>query len=199
MSRILRSALAIGTGTAALAAGLLLAAPQHTPQSTTEASPRIGTAAAGTPTALQIKARHSGQCLTIPKASLRNSVGLVQSPCTATAPNQRIQLVPTGAGTFELRFEHSGKCLDVQGWGTTSGTSAQQFWCLSGQPNQQWRLILTDIENDFYELVPAHLPTTGKLCLDVTTSSQDDGAAVRLWTCNGTAAQQWRIAPLAIA
>ncbi|MGG8407891.1 RICIN domain-containing protein [Streptomyces sp. 12297] len=194
MSRILRSALAIGASTAAIAAGVAFAV---TPQSTTQTAPRTEIAAAAAPAAVQIKPQHSGQCLTVPQLSLRNGVGAVQSPCAKGALNQQIDMVPTGAGTFELRFKHSGKCLDVQGWGTTTGTSVQQFWCLSGQPNQQWRMILTDIANDQYELVPAHLPTTGKLCLDVTTSSKDDGAAVRLWACNGTSAQKWSVAPAA--
>jgi lysophospholipase L1-like esterase len=39
-----------------------------------------------------------------------------------------------------------------------------------------------------------HSGVAGK-CVDVSNSGTADGTAVQLWTCNGTAAQAWRIAP----
>jgi predicted alpha-1,2-mannosidase len=44
---------------------------------------------------------------------------------------------------------------------------------------------------------PATGPITGLAgkCVDVNQSATDDGTAVQLWTCNGSGAQQWTVAP----
>ncbi|OKJ94718.1 hypothetical protein AMK26_32640 [Streptomyces sp. CB03234] len=159
---------------------------------------RAAATAASRPSAVQLRAVHSDKCLTTPNASLRNGVNSVQSTCVADAENQRVDMVPTGAGTFELRFAHSGKCLDVEAAGTTTGTVVQQWWCV-GKPNQRWRLVMVDITNERYELRPAHTPAGTNRCLDIESSSKADGAIARLWACNGTAAQQWRIHPVTAA
>ncbi|MFI6412490.1 RICIN domain-containing protein [Streptomyces sp. NPDC050585] len=212
MSRIVRSALAVAAGVAALAGGVTVAAadearPQLAPAATTTAvstsagdpgDARAAATAAPAPSAVQLRAAHSDKCLTIPNASLRNGVNSVQSACAADAGNQQIDLVPTGAGTFELRFGHSGKCLDVEAAGTKSGTVVQQWWCVGAQ-NQRWRLVMVDIANELYELRPAHTPAAMNRCLDVESSSKADGAAARLWACNGSAAQQWRVHPATAA
>ncbi|MFF8293293.1 RICIN domain-containing protein [Streptomyces sp. NPDC016309] len=210
MSRIVRSALAVAAGVAALAGGVTVAVadearPQPTPAATTVSTAtvnagdaRAAATAASTPSAVQLRAVHSDKCLTTPDASLRNGVNSVQSTCVADAENQRIDMVPTGAGTFELRFGHSGKCLDVEAAGTTTGTVVQQWWCV-GKPNQHWRLVMVDITNELYELRPAHTPAGTNRCLDIASASKDDGAVARLWACNGTPAQQWRIHPVTAA
>lgn len=192
MSRIVRSVLAIGASAAVLAAGVTVAVAADTPSAPTAA------AAAAAPSAVQLKAEHSGKCLTIANAALRNGTNATQSPCVADAENQKLDMVPTGAGTFELKFRHSGKCLDVENSGTATGTVVQQWWCV-GVQNQRWRLVMTDIANELYELRPAHTPATLNRCLDVTSGSTADGAGVQLWGCNGTSAQKWRIQPVTAA
>ncbi|MFJ8650259.1 RICIN domain-containing protein [Streptomyces sp. NPDC093546] len=209
MSRIVRSALAVVAGVAALAGGVTVAVadearPQPTPAATTVSTATVNAgdaraaAAASTPSTVQLRAVHSDKCLTIPGASLRNGVNTVQSACADDAVNQRVDMVPTGAGTFELRFGHSGKCLDVEGAGIKTGTAVQQWWCV-GADNQRWRLVMVDIAKELYELRPAHLAAGTDRCLDVESSSKADGAIARLWACNGTAAQQWRIHPVTAA
>ncbi|QGV77285.1 RICIN domain-containing protein [Streptomyces ficellus] len=215
MSRIVRSALAVAAGVAALAGGVTVAVadearPQPTPNATVATSTTVAAAgvdaadaraaavAAAPLPAVQLRAAHSDKCLTTPNASLRNGVNTVQSTCLPDAENQRVDMVPTGAGTFELRFGHSGKCLDVEAAGTATGTVVQQWWCV-GKPNQQWRLVMVDIANELYELRPAHTPTGTNRCLDIESGSKTDGAVARLWACNGTAAQQWRIQPVTAA
>ncbi|MEU0670205.1 RICIN domain-containing protein [Streptomyces lavendulocolor] len=204
MSRIVRSALAVAAGVAALAGGVTVAVadearPQPTPAATTVSTTTVDAggaravaAAAAAPSAVQLRAVHSDKCLTTPNASLRNGVNTVQSTCVADAENQRVDMVPTGAGTFELRFAHSGKCLDAEAAGTATGTVVQQWWCV-GKPNQQWRLVMVDITNELYELRPAHTPAGMSRCVDIESASKNDGAIARLWACNGTPAQQWRI------
>ncbi|MEU9232321.1 RICIN domain-containing protein [Streptomyces subrutilus] len=191
MSRIVRSVLAIGASTAVLAAGVTVAVAADKPSTPTAA-------AVAAPSAVQLKAEHSGKCLSIGNAGLRNGINASQSTCAGDAENQKFDMVPTGAGTFELKFKHSGKCLDVESSGTTTGTVVQQWWCVGAQ-NQRWRLVMTDIANELYELRPAHTPANLDRCLDVTSASTADGAGIQLWSCNGTAAQKWRIQPVTAA
>ncbi|MFC8918370.1 RICIN domain-containing protein [Streptomyces sp. NPDC047821] len=210
MSRIVRSALAVAAGVAALAGGVTVAVADEartpsTPTATTvstatvaPADARAAAAAVASAPGVQLRAAHSDQCLTIPGASLRNGVNTVQSACADDAVNQRVDLVPTGAGTFELRFGHSGKCLDVEGAGIKTGTPVQQWWCV-GADNQRWRMVMVDIAKELYELRPAHLAADTNRCLDVESASKADGASARLWACNGSPAQQWRIHPVTAA
>ncbi|MER7109841.1 RICIN domain-containing protein [Streptomyces sp. NPDC000229] len=208
MSRIVRSALAVAAGVAALAGGMTVAVADEarTPSAPTATTVSTATvdaddaraAAAPAPSAVQLRVAHSDQCLTIPGASLRNGVNTVQSACAGDAENQRFTMVPTGAGTFELRFGHSGKCLDAEASGTKAGTAVQQWWCVGAQ-NQRWRLVMADIAKELYELRPAHTAVGTNLCLDIESASKRDGATARLWACNGTPAQQWRIQPVTAA
>lgn len=190
MSRIIRSVLAIGASAAVLAAGVTVAVAAD--------EPSAPTAAVAAPSAVQLKAEHSGKCLSIGNASLRNGTNASQSTCADDAENQKFDMVPTGAGTFELKFKHSGKCLEVESSGTKTGTVVQQWWCV-GTQNQRWRLVMADIANELYELHPAHTPANLNRCLDVTSASTADGAGVQLWACNGTSAQKWRIQPVTAA
>lgn len=190
MSRIIRSVLAVGASVAALAGSVTVAAADETPTPSG--------AAAAVPSAVQLKAEHSGQCLTIAKASLRNGANAVQSACADDAGNQQFDMVSTGAGTFELRAKHSGKCLEVEGAGIKTGSVVQQWWC-GGLQHQRWRLAMVDIAKELYELRPAHTAQDMNRCLDVASASKEDGASAQLWACNGTAAQKWRIQPVTAA
>ncbi|KOU40717.1 hypothetical protein ADK55_31270 [Streptomyces sp. WM4235] len=187
MSRIVRSVLAAGASLAALAGGVTAAVADEQPA-----------ALATAPLAVQLKVEHSGQCLTIPKAGMRNGVNAVQSACADGADSQRFDLVSTGAGTFELRAGHSGKCLDVEGAGTSSGTLVQQWWCVEA-PQQRWSLAMVDIAKELYELRPAHTPPNVNRCLDIASSGKEDGASAQLSACNGKASQKWRLQPITAA
>ncbi|MGW1871477.1 RICIN domain-containing protein [Streptomyces mauvecolor] len=182
MSRTLRAAMALGISVSALSGG---AATAYADQ----AKPR---AAAAPPAAVQLQVEHSGQCLTILDASLRNGANAAQSKCDDSLPNQLFHLEPTGSASFEARIEHSGKCLEVENSGTKAGANVQQWWCTEG-PQQRWRLVMVDVVNELYELRPTH--TTDR-CLDIAGASLKDGANAQSWTCNGTPAQRWRILPV---
>ncbi|MFD9534737.1 RICIN domain-containing protein [Streptomyces sp. NPDC060010] len=196
MSRIVRSVLAVGASLVALAGGVTAAVADEQPAALA-AVPAVAAEAAA-PSVVQLKVEHSGQCLTIPAVSLRNGVNAVQSACVDGADNQRFNLVPTGAGTFELRAGHSGKCLDVEGAGTSSGTLVQQWWCVEA-PQQRWRLAMVDIAKELYELRPAHTPPNVNRCLDIASSGKEDGASAQLSACNGKASQKWRLQPITAA
>ncbi|MEV6550946.1 RICIN domain-containing protein [Streptomyces sp. NPDC051597] len=183
MSRIIRAALAATAGLAALAG---TATAVHADDTTTNnAAPEVAT--------VQLQAAHSGKCLTIDKASLRNGANAVQSTCADGADNQLFEMAPVGDGTLELRPAHSGKCLEVENSGTAGGSNIQQWWC-SGGANMRWRPFLVDVAKDLYELRPAH--ATAARCLDIKSGAATDGANAQLWYCNGSAAQQWQIKPV---
>lgn len=191
MSRIVRSVLTAGAVAAAVAASMTFAVAGEPAQ-------RAEPVAAVAPAAVQLKAEHTGQCLTVPSGSLRNGVNAVQSACAEGAENQQFDLAPTGAGTLEVRFKHTGKCLDVEGSGIKTGTVVQQWWCV-GQQQQRWRLIMVDVANELYELRPAHLIGKPGRCLEIKSGAKDDGAAAHLYACNGSNAQKWRIQPVSAA
>jgi len=124
---------------------------------------------------------------------------------------------PTPPTTFRLRGEASGRCLDVNGAGTANGTQMitwdchsnanQQFtlngqalqvtgkcveapanagsgtqariWDCSGAANQKWNLTTTGTITNVQ---------TG-LCLNST--SNNNGAAVTVATCNNSTGQRW--------
>ncbi|WP_406340272.1 RICIN domain-containing protein [Streptomyces sp. NBC_00648] len=182
MSRIIRGALAVTAGLAALA-GTVTAV--HAADTTTTTAAEAAT--------VQLQAAHSGQCLTIAKGSLRNGANAVQSTCADGVDSQLFELAPTGDGTLELRPKHSGKCLEVENSGTEGGANIQQWWC-SGGTNMRWRPFLVDVAKDLYELRPAH--TTAARCLDIKSGAVTEGANAQLWYCNGSAAQQWQIKPV---
>ncbi|WP_053731059.1 RICIN domain-containing protein [Streptomyces sp. WM6378] len=181
MSRTLRAAMALGISVSALSGGAATAYADEAPR-----------AAAASPAAVQLQVEHSGQCLTILDASLRNGANAAQSKCDDSLPNQLFHLEPTGSASFEARIEHSGKCLEVENSGTKAGANVQQWWCTEG-PQQRWRLVMVDVVNELYELRPTH--TTDR-CLDIAGASLKDGANAQSWTCNGTPAQRWRILPV---
>ncbi|MYV93023.1 RICIN domain-containing protein [Streptomyces sp. SID1034] len=183
MSRTLRATLALGVSVTVLSSGATIA---HADQATT------AKAGAAAPAAVQLRAEHSGQCLTVVDGSLRNGANAVQSKCDGSLPNQLLKLEPTGSASFEVRIEHSGKCLEVENAGTQNGANVQQWWC-SDVPQQRWRLVMVDVVNEIYELRPTHATDH---CLDIANGSLKDGANAQSWTCNSTPAQRWTILPV---
>ncbi|MEP7157049.1 MAG: RICIN domain-containing protein [Betaproteobacteria bacterium] len=103
--------------------------------------------------------------------------------------------------------KQSGKCLEMQGRG--NGGIVVQNRC-SGNDSQLWRMELIagggrpnrppesrpdnsvgDRPNGRVLYVGIiHSRVTGK-CADVADASQDDGADIRQWSCNGSKAQAW--------
>ncbi|MGW4213894.1 ricin-type beta-trefoil lectin domain protein [Lentzea sp. NPDC004789] len=124
---------------------------------------------------------------------------------------------PTPPTTFRLRGEASGRCLDVNGAGTANGT-AMISWDCHGNANQQFTTVgqtlqvtgkCVEVPNNAGAGTQAriwdcngganqnwNIATNGTitnvqsgLCLNAT--SNNNGAAVTVATCNGSAAQRW--------
>ena len=80
----------------------------------------------------------------------------------------------------------SGRCLDVIGGATAPGTRVQLYDCL-GDPQQAW--IYAGGQLQVY---------TGSdtLCLDASSNQGGvNGSPIQVWTCRGTANQQWAAEP----
>jgi hypothetical protein len=89
---------------------------------------------------------------------------------------------------YQFVNPNSDKCLDVAWGGVADGTNVQIASC-NGSAAQDWKLTYDD-SNPFDAYYTIMNPNSGK-CLDLASGSQDDGANVQIYTCNGSAAQKW--------
>lgn len=104
--------------------------------------------------------------------------------------NQQWVLTAAGNGDYTLSARHSGKVLDVRGAGADKGTPVVQ-WREESADHPLWKLLET---GGHIEIAPKHAP---RLRLDVKAGSKENGAAVQLWTENGSCAQAWTLARVA--
>ena len=72
---------------------------------------------------------------------------------------------------------------------STADTAPIQLWSYGGGNNQQWRAESEG--GGYYRLVNR---SSGK-CLDVPGASTADSVQLIQYTCNGTAAQSFRLVP----
>ncbi|MCI1665652.1 MAG: RICIN domain-containing protein [Atopobiaceae bacterium] len=83
-----------------------------------------------------------------------------------------------------------GQVLDVTAGSTVDGTNVRTY-ASNGTGAQQWRFSAhAALSDGTYVLESMAAP--GR-CLDVAGGSSSDGANVRIWTKNGTAAQSWKV------
>ncbi|MBL0885169.1 glycosyl hydrolase family 95 catalytic domain-containing protein [Myceligenerans indicum] len=152
-----------------------------------------------------------GKCMDASGGSSANGTPVILWDCHAGA-NQQWTLTPDGYLTGI-----GGKCLDARDEGTANGTRLQ-LWDCHGTDNQRWSTGLVNpasnlcmtasgrggaarIENcdrgpdQRWLLGGASGPITagGGLCLDASGGSSANGTPVILWTCSGSANQQWTL------
>ena len=77
-----------------------------------------------------------------------------------------------------------GKCLAVAGGQTSPGSLVELNTCTGGG-SQRWTAVNGALVN----------PRSGR-CLDDPGSTRVSGTQVRIWRCNGTAAQVWHLPPI---
>ena len=120
---------------------------------------------------------------------------IVLEPCADIAEQHWFQIpVPGQAGQFSFRNAKSGLCLEVPGSTPADGTRVIQWPCVpDGQvpiSNERWTFSQ-------FGFPPApmvsRLGGSSSTCLDVPGGSTQPGTALQVFTCNGTAAQQWEI------
>jgi hypothetical protein len=144
--------------------------------------------AAGEPTApwYSLVNKSSGKCVDARAAGTTNGTAIQQHTCN-TSTAQQYQLAPAGGNYVRITNRgNSVQALDVTNV-STADNAPIQTWTYSGGNNQQWQQVAE--ADGYYHLVNRN---SGK-CLDVPAASTADGVQLVQYTCNGTAAQSFRL------
>ncbi|MGW5581730.1 ThuA domain-containing protein [Micromonospora chokoriensis] len=130
--------------------------------------------------------RGNGKCVDARAAASANGTAIQQYTCNNSTA-QQYQFVPTSGGYLRVNNRNnSAQVLDVTDR-STADSAPIQLWSYSGGNNQQWRAESEG--NGYYRLVNR---SSGK-CLDVPGASTADSVQLIQYTCNGTAAQSFRL------
>ncbi|MGW4213895.1 ricin-type beta-trefoil lectin domain protein [Lentzea sp. NPDC004789] len=121
------------------------------------------------PASFRLRGEASGRCLDVNGAGTANGTMMISWDCHNNA-NQQFT-------TVGQTLQVTGKCVEVPN-NAGAGTQAR-IWDCNGGANQNWNIAtngtITNVQSG--------------LCLNAT--SNNNGAAVTVATCNGSAAQRW--------
>ncbi|MFK4084702.1 RICIN domain-containing protein [Kribbella sp. NPDC020789] len=133
-----------------------------------------------------VAAEHSGKCLDTRAAGTANGTVVQQYTCNASTA-QQWQFQPTSDGYVRVNVRtNPAQVVDVSNVSTADGALVH-LWAYGGGSNQQW--LPVEEADGAYHLVSRN---SGK-CLDVPSASTADSVQLQQYTCNGTAAQSFRI------
>ena len=144
----------------------------------------------GTP--YNIVNENSGSCVDATGAGTTNGTTVQQWACGggtySTAANQEWEFTNgTVPGYYEVTSVNAPvEAWNVTGDGTTSG-SLIQLWTYAGNSNEEWEPV--SLGNGYYKFVGQG----SGLCLDVPGASTANGVQLQIYTCNGTAAQAFKL------
>ncbi|MCW2879106.1 MAG: hypothetical protein JWQ95_3206 [Sphaerisporangium sp.] len=128
----------------------------------------------------------SGKCVDARAAGTANGTAIQQSTCNATNA-QQYQFVPTSGSFVRVNNRgNSAQVLDVTNV-STADNAPIQIWTYGGGNNQQWQPVSEG--GGYYHFVNRN---SGR-CLDVPGASTADSVQLVQYTCNGTAAQSYRL------
>lgn len=180
---------------AVLAAGAVVcsALVALSPGSSGTASAAPMAAAAEVPTGIvTVVNSGSGKCLDARAAATVNGTAVQQYACNGTTA-QQWNIATTSDGHVRIGSRaDSAQVVDVSDV-STADNAAVHLWTYGGGLNQQWRAV--DEGGGAFHLVNRN---SGK-CLDVPSASTADSVQLVQYTCNGTAAQRFQIAPVSTA
>jgi hypothetical protein len=129
---------------------------------------------------------NSGKCLDARAAGTANGTAIQQYTCNATFA-QQYQFVPTSGGYLRINNRgNSAEVLDVTNV-STANNAPIQTWTYGGGNNQQWQAVAES--GGYYHFVNRN---SGR-CLDTPGASTADSVQLVQYTCNGTAAQSFRL------
>jgi hypothetical protein len=129
---------------------------------------------------------NSGKCLDARAAGTTSGTAIQQYTCN-TSNAQQYQFVPTSGDFVRINNRgNSAQALDVTNV-STADNAPIQTWSYSGGNNQQWQAVAE--AGGSYHFVNRN---SGK-CLDVPAASTADSVQLVQYTCNGTAAQSFRL------
>ncbi len=135
--------------------------------------------------------QNSGSCIDATDEGTTNGTTVQQWACGSgtfsTQTNQQWEFTSAGNGYYEVTNVNApSEAWNVVNNGTTSG-SLMQLWTYAGASNEQWEPV--SLGNGYYKFV-------GKgsgLCLDTPGASTANGVQLQIYTCNGTAAQAFKL------
>ena len=130
--------------------------------------------------------KNSGKCLDARAAGTTDGTAIQQYTCNATTA-QQYQFVSTSGGYLRIDNRgNSAEALDVTNV-STADNAPIQTWTYGGGNNQQWQAVAES--GGYYHFVNRN---SGK-CLDTPAASTADSVQLVQYTCNGTAAQSFRL------
>ncbi len=136
-----------------------------------------------------VVSKNSGKCVDARAAATANGTAVQQQACNSSTA-QQWQFQPTSNGYVRVNaFNNAAQALDVTNV-STADSAPIQLWAYGNGLNQQW--LPVEEADGAYHLVNRN---SGK-CLDVPGASTADGLQLQQYTCNGTAAQSFRINPV---
>jgi len=144
----------------------------------------------GTP--YNIVNQNSGSCVDDTASGTANGTAVQQWACSegtySTQPNQQWEFQNgTASGYYYVTNVNApAETWNVTGNGTTNG-SLIQTWTYAGNPNEAWKAV--PLGNGYYNFVGQG----SGLCLDTPSASTANGVQLQIYTCNGTAAQAFKL------
>ncbi|MCO8275855.1 RICIN domain-containing protein [Actinoplanes sp. TRM 88003] len=130
--------------------------------------------------------KNSGKCVDARAAGTVNGTAIQQYTCNGSNA-QQYQFAPTSGGYVRInQRSNAAQALDVANV-STADNAPIQTWAYGGGANQQWQAVSEG--SGYYHFVNRN---SGK-CLDVPAASQADSTQLVQYTCNGTAAQSFRL------
>jgi endoglucanase len=156
----------------------------------TESSGGGSTLTTGTP--YNIVNQNSGSCVDATNEGTTNGTTVQQWACGngtySLQTNQQWEFTKgTAAGYYEVTNVNApSEAWNVVNNGTASG-SLIQLWTYAGNPNEEWMAV--SLGNGYYKFVGQG----SGLCLDIPGASTANGVQLQIYTCNGTAAQAFKL------
>ncbi len=135
--------------------------------------------------------QNSGSCVDDAAWGTANGNHVQQWSCGSQQYNQEWQFVPTSNGYYSVLNRNAAAENEV--WDVTGGAGATspgtpiQTWSNGQGTNQQWMPI--SLGNGYYKFVVRN----SGMCLDVPGDQTTNGLQLDAWTCNGTAAQAFKL------
>ncbi|MBE1469727.1 RICIN domain-containing protein [Kibdelosporangium phytohabitans] len=130
--------------------------------------------------------KNSNKCVDARNAATANGTAIQQYACNGTLA-QGYQLQETSGGHARINNRgNSAQVIDVSNV-STADNAALHLWTYGGGNNQQWQQVAED--GGCFRLVSRH---SGK-CLTVPNSSTADGVQLVQLTCDGSAAQSFKL------
>jgi hypothetical protein len=149
-----------------------------------------GVLTTGTP--YNIVNENSGSCVSATASGTANGTTVEQYACAggavSTETSQQWEFTNgTASGYYEVTNVNApAEAWNVTNVGTASG-SLIQLWTYTGASNEEWEAV--SLGSGYYKFVGQG----SGLCLDTPGASTANGVQLQIYTCNGTAAQAFKL------